>query len=178
MCGEKLTQALSRAYQLGSPPRVRGKAYVTYSPLLSTRITPACAGKSDKALDHRRLIGDHPRVCGEKISHFQRQRTKWGSPPRVRGKVGIILLSIATLRITPACAGKRSTGAEAQVDHRDHPRVCGEKSRSVCAFLRALGSPPRVRGKAFSDNCACPAIRITPACAGKSIKTRCFRIND
>ena len=50
-------------------------------------------------------------------------------------------------RITPACAGKRTSDMGTIVYVWDHPRVCGEKPD--CFFLRKLlpGSPPRVRGK-------------------------------
>ena len=53
-------------------------------------------------------------------------------------------------RITPACAGKRIPNYHKSKDHKDHPRVCGEKAllRPECAF--DLGSPPRVRGKGNS----------------------------
>ena len=35
---------------------------------------------------------------------------------------------IATLRITPACAGNRSVRIIFMVRDRDHPRVCGEQA--------------------------------------------------
>ena len=53
------------------------------------------------------FIGDHPRVCGEKL--YVAALSLWckGSPPRVRGKVILPFTNVPGNRITPACAGKR-----------------------------------------------------------------------
>ena len=32
-----------------------------------SRITPACAGKSGVTLQHKKVMMDHPRMCGEKF---------------------------------------------------------------------------------------------------------------
>ena len=50
----------------------------------------------------------------------------------------------------------------------DHPRVCGEKSQSTSASPRALGSPPRMRGKGVKQSNSRIRMGITPAYAGKS----------
>ena len=91
-----------------------------------------------------------------------------GSPPRVRGKVKHLRIFSNTSRITPACAGKRQERLSSRTNHRDHPRVCGEKSVFPWRSWFTLGSPPRVRGKEHSTNSHQPKHRITPACAGKS----------
>ena len=46
VCGEKTSSSSRFAWELGSPPRVRGKGLIVHSRLDSARITPACAGKS------------------------------------------------------------------------------------------------------------------------------------
>ena len=51
--------------------------------------------------------------------------------------------------------------------HRDHPRVCGEKRRTVHPRRMHLGSPPRMRGKAVAIFRQLHHGRITPAYAGK-----------
>ena len=53
----------------------------------------------------------------------------------------------------------------------DHPRVCGENYVEAGTDVRADGSPPRVRGKHYDSNRDSGAVRITPACAGK---TKCY----
>ena len=51
---------------------------------------------------------------------------------------------------------------------QDHPRRCGENSRSFFASTVILGSPPQVRGKPGYNLLAESAFRITPAGAGKT----------
>ena len=72
-------------------------------------ITPACAGKSAAQSLDRLCAGDHPRVCGEKLSRWVYALSSQGSPPRMRGKE----------RLLP----------EKHTSSVDHPRVCGEKGR-------------------------------------------------
>ena len=119
MCGEKLT---------ATPRRTEPQW-----------ITPAYAGKSSAFRNKRALGWDHPRVCGEKNCAVSIDTSIAGSPPRMRGKAQIRLLSIWQKRITPAYAGKsRSWSAHRQQQRRrhrqqplDHPRVCGEKTKKI-----------------------------------------------
>ena len=53
---------------------------------------------------------------------------------------------------------------------RDHPRVCGEQWKLPCKALEYPGSPPRVRGTVVKGLVKCLSVRITPACAGNSIR--------
>ena len=66
----------------------------------------------------------------------------------MRGKVVLDLQAVKDSGITPACAGKRRRSERAQFKRRDHPRVCGEKARTLIVQDEPQGSPPRVRGKA------------------------------
>lgn len=72
-------------------------------------------------------------------------------------------------RITPAQAGKSRQGNAGQSLQQDHPRVGGEKCGLGKTLMQLEGSPPRGRGKAHRDAGGCPAERITPAWAGKSL---------
>ena len=107
VCGEKTPFSENSFTKSGSPPRVRGKACAICTFPLSQRITPACAGKRGIALDAGTMVLDHPRVCGEKRFLICRQSPRWGSPPRVRGKVRDAEKGKFQAGITPACAGKR-----------------------------------------------------------------------
>ena len=132
----------------GSPPRVRGKERGEIHIFPLVRITPACAGKSVRALPYM---------------HW------WtGSPPRVRGKATHITRGEQSMRITPARAGKSSASRKTAGTFWDHPRVCGEKLFSSPMMASSLGSPPRVRGKVAWYLCRRLRRGITPACAGKS----------
>ena len=152
MCGEKLSAVFTSCINLGSPPRVRGKADKRSALFGGEGITPACAGKSRSGHSHGRTTWDHPRVCGEKA--------RW------------LPGAGALRRITPACAGKRTMRAASRSTTWDHPRVCGEKLEPKDYDAPEKGSPPRVRGKGVRLCCRSPARRITPACAGKSWAAR------
>ena len=108
--GEKLALSSCKQKVLGSPPRGRGEAYglSAFSP--AGRITPAWAGKSQTESYGTTSSEDHPRVGGEKsVSDGPLQ--KWrGSPPRGRGKEGLLGQDPGYVGITPAWAGKRSSG--------------------------------------------------------------------
>ena len=67
VCGEKVPGMILRTGELGSPPRMRGKARQWPKEQVWFRITPAYAGKSDMSLALLRFYWDHPRVCGEKL---------------------------------------------------------------------------------------------------------------
>ena len=81
-----------------------------------------------------------------------------------------LLSTVALERITPACAGKRQINADTGKWQTDHPRVCGEKVDCIPRSLRRKGSPPRVRGKGPVPRSSRGLGRITPACAGKSLR--------
>ena len=168
VCGEKLTTFDSGKLIPGSPPRVRGKVPSRRSNKAKPGITPACAGKSVAIQTRTMTRLDHPRVCGEKTGSSTAAGVHLGSPPRVRGKASGLSVLQRPSRITPACAGKRQERLSSRTNHRDHPRVCGEKSVFPWRSWFTLGSPPRVRGKEHSTNSHQPKHRITPACAGKS----------
>ena len=172
MCGEKLLRSAVRSSSTGSPPRVRGKAVHHKHRHSPGRITPAYAGKRIKLRKRHSICGDHPRVCGEKISEVFRSIAVWGSPPRVRGKERWADENLPDRGITPACAGKSFVVYLTPLAHRDHPRVCGEKNFSCIHNRREKGSPPRVRGKAVPTGPLWFCLGITPACAGKSWSRR------
>ena len=168
VCGEKFNVSAGVMTTPGSPPRVRGKGMIAHGSALSTRITPACAGKSRDQRRPTARVEDHPRVCGEKLRRLPDTFSPAGSPPRVRGKDFGVFAACVNHGITPACAGKRAGTLIISGIVWDHPRVCGEKSPARQSAVIRPGSPPRVRGK---GPCPCVALtraRITPACAGKS----------
>ena len=168
MCGEKSCQTGDGSLALGSPPHVRGKGCTTHVLLPFSGITPAYAGKSYRCPVRSCFPEDHPRVCGEKGRGHRPARCGRGSPPHVRGKGLLQIFVTKPLGITPACAGKSRSGLGLSPAPTDHPRMCGEKEEHSMGFAVKTGSPPHVRGKAFSMWLYTPCMRITPAYAGKS----------
>ena len=131
-------------------------------------ITPAYAGKSAYLSPEDTAGRDHPRVCGEKYSWEKSTCKIFGSPPRMRGKAGLVQIVCRLRGITPAYAGKSLLKLLHHVGLRDHPRVCGEKAYSLVINGSEWGSPPRMRGKGTKRCSSRRGGRITPAYAGKS----------
>ena len=90
----------------------------------------------------------------------------------MRGKGLSELAHTKKARITPACAGKTRAGLPACRVREDHPRVCGENFPLFVLCVFPIGSPPRVRGKHRDPIKSSGRYRITPACAGKTVKLR------
>ena len=169
LCGEKATRQQRKVKKIGSPPPMRGKVKCACKEWNRPRITPAYAGKSPACHKHCHCDGDHPRLCGEKLEKHGRKITNLGSPPPMRGKGGVKVLSATERRITPAYAGKRSSILCTSCNRKDHPRLCGEKRKSPKLRHFHRGSPPPMRGKASSCILHSATVRITPAYAGKRL---------
>ena len=105
-CGENSSSTFDIYREPGSPPRMRGKLIKSVCAICRLRITPADAGKTDREYRYRIPPEDHPRGCGENGI-----TTLWtvkviGSPPRMRGKLILLVFLVLRSRITPADAGK------------------------------------------------------------------------
>ena len=168
VCGEKILSDSSEQAEGGSPPRMRGKGRPRRDKNGQRGITPAYAGKRSGLPKRSMTVRDHPRVCGEKAVQKDDELGPAGSPPRMRGKVWRRTVRTVGTRITPAYAGKRASCRTRRPNGRDHPRVCGEKVTVSSSPLGALGSPPRMRGKAVGPVPLVVRTGITPAYAGKS----------
>ena len=94
-------------------------------------ITPAYAGKSMVTFLLNLASEDHPRVCGEKKVMRGAKDKRMGSPPRMRGKADSVAGVGLEAGITPAYAGKSPFVEIYDVATRDHPRVCGEKTKKI-----------------------------------------------
>ena len=90
-----------------------------------------------------------------------------GSPPHTRGKVFKNLNAFKALGITPAYAGKSLILLFSDNFVWDHPRIRGEKFKTVIISAKFIGSPPHTRGKASTHSQCQRGKRITPAYAGK-----------
>ena len=170
---------------------MRGKGPPAKVQQFCAGITPAYAGKSFNDGYKWFRLGDHPRLCGEKLNGQNGSECVIGSPPPMRGKAFSVYSARAVLRITPAYAGKsamqlgekrvpsvRITPAYAgkstsstvrQSLFEDHPRLCGEKDTTIGGVEGIRGSPPPMRGKAPIAFTSLSFWRITPAYAGKSL---------
>ena len=85
----------------------------------------------------------------------------------MRGKGVFSIRQTERHRITPAYAGKSIHIPPKTLPSKDHPRLCGEKSKSVTTCPMSAGSPPPMRGKVLNIPHSLYDHRITPAYAGK-----------
>ena len=131
ICGEKLVYCFSYAVALGSPPHMRGKVGLKETQSSASRITPAYAGKSQKRGKNHVKRRDHPRICGEKQHLPAIHRRQEGSPPHMRGKACVLFCCVGGIGITPAYAGKRWNEERITGAFKDHPRICGEKTKKI-----------------------------------------------
>ena len=127
-CGEKIFKPRTQPFGKGSPPRVRGKEEENLEDAIAVGITPARAGKSAGTARRGVAARDHPRACGEKENSPSSAQPEGGPPPRVRGKVDLVVYLGNLHGITPARAGKSCSATALCLLHRDHPRACGEKT--------------------------------------------------
>ena len=105
-CGENARYEKKNYYELGSPPRMRGKRKTCHNTHFAERITPADAGKTETATTLSLNAEDHPRGCGENPLRRSAPRRARGSPPRMRGKPAATVKEKLQRGITPADAGK------------------------------------------------------------------------
>ena len=129
---------------------MRGKLLAGILSLLTSRITPADAGKTSIVVLLLGVSEDHPRGCGENILMLLIPMALPGSPPRMRGKLDGSAVAMYFMGITPADAGKTVALSQRLSHIWDHPRGCGENHMQVLHLQRASGSPPRMRGKLYA----------------------------
>ena len=90
----------------------------------------------------------------------------------MRGKPKRLMVDSFGDRITPADAGKTCIGICFCACKRDHPRGCGENSKTYVDVRGTVGSPPRMRGKPSKSYSLPSEPGITPADAGKTIRAK------
>ena len=91
-----------------------------------------------------------------------------GSPPHARGIPTDTPRYLATLGITPACAGNTCLTWHWLTWCRDHPRMRGEYADQAEKGKLEPGSPPHARGIRGNRGDRVRESGITPACAGNT----------
>ena len=95
-----------------------------------------------------------------------------GSPPHARGRRFDDPVGSVDPGITPACAGKTFQLDQWQAGDRDHPRMRGEDPDEDARQAPPQGSPPHARGRLRHQEHRRLQQRITPACAGKTLRRK------
>ena len=135
--------------------------------VVTTRITPAHAGRILWTTNTGRKRKDHPRACGKNPLGVFFYSEHLGSPPRMREEFSPHLSFFPDSRITPAHAG-RIDSAYCRINFiEDHPRACGKNLGRIPYIRKVGGSPPRMREEYSTAYTKGDNSGITPAHAGR-----------
>ncbi len=164
----------------GSAPRARGTPVLECALVGLGRISPACAGNTNRGTPASTHRPDQPRVRGEHCTSCSNPLGGSGSAPRARGTPHPGTSRAPRCRISPACAGNTWTRLMHRPSTTDQPRVRGEHHERTNCSTPGCGSAPRARGTRSSRPTLRPGRRISPACAGNtsSLYTRQRRTAD
>ena len=105
-CGANGAQQGKQVGSAGSSPRVRGKRPCVGIGRRPRRIIPARAGQTMIVRIGLMTVSDHPRACGANMGMTEKLKDKYGSSPRVRGKLWFAIWLVLQIRIIPARAGQ------------------------------------------------------------------------
>ena len=169
MRGEDVFREVYDRVQPGSPPHARGRRHGMLDLKNNLRLTPACAGKTGRVWAPRRRNQAHPRMRGEDVWAAYSASPGEGSPPHARGRLIVVIPGTVRVRLTPACAGKTEASAASTAASRAHPRMRGEDDDKAPAAGMMNGSPPHARGRRVQARRGNHFLRLTPACAGKTV---------
>ena len=145
-CGEHGISGCTVWLYCGSSPRMRGTLRPPTAWRLIVGIIPAHAGNTPPPVPPRPDVTDHPRACGEHYTWPDPCCFKYGSSPRMRGTLALVIVCMCILRIIPAHAGNTDPAWSQSLDLADHPRACGEHCSGVSVRAEGGGSSPRMRG--------------------------------
>ena len=147
---------------------MRGKLRLCGGDCRVRRIIPAHAGQTTALPSASRSPSDHPRACGANGPAPRSPTRTTGSSPRMRGKLGLLLLGFGILRIIPAHAGQTTSPPGRSPASPDHPRACGANEQGHLMLRLLHGSSPRMRGKHAGQDYSSASARIIPAHAGQT----------
>ena len=186
MRGEEYIPLSCLCARMELPPLARGRGSWWCIATYRYGITPACAGKSDRAVNHFPGHRNYPRLRGEEPSCKPsnkitaelpplargRECPRWTTaplpelPPLARGTELMPWQQQVANGITPACAGNRDNiRYQAGLDG-NYPRLRGEQAKSCRLPISIRELPPLARGTGALTVVFHRVLGITPACAG------------
>ena len=151
----------------GSSPQVRGRLMFRLRLLLLIRLIPAGAGQIAMRGLLRSCSAAHPRRCGADSTVSTRSRTRSGSSPQVRGRLGFCSSCLLQIRLIPAGAGQIEVAMAQSMGKSAHPRRCGADQVLLPVGGGAGGSSPQVRGRLIICDARKSSTRLIPAGAGQ-----------
>ena len=167
-----------RVFMFGSSPRRRGTRVVRLVQRGRNRFIPAQAGNTAQICSSHSFTSVHPRAGGEHREMKQKALPVYGSSPRRRGTLTVILGPWAAQRFIPAQAGNTRGLARRRKQSTVHPRAGGEHNAGRRFFPHGGGSSPRRRGTLKCIECFARTGRFIPAQAGNTQACKMSRISS
>ncbi len=171
-CGAHIQVDRSMFRLQGSSPRMRGSHVMKRTVRAAQGIIPADAGLTRLSCSCDSRLRDHPRGCGAHRNKVAKNRSHWGSSPRMRGSLALLLRTAGGERIIPADAGLTPKLNLYRKAVRDHPRGCGAHTLRASLLRRSAGSSPRMRGSHTRYRAGRWKHGIIPADAGLTLLLR------
>ena len=131
MRGERPVRCLLSSVRDGSSPHARGTPENGQHACQDERFIPACAGNAIGRKADTLSYPVHPRMRGERFPANDPGPYAGGSSPHARGTRIDPMDKAQYLRFIPACAGNARVWAAARPPATVHPRMRGERGRSV-----------------------------------------------
>ena len=157
---------------VGSPPRGRGRPGRAAARRPAGGLTPARAGTASSSSPAPGASRAHPRAGGDGRPDDLRHGAGEGSPPRGRGRQGVVREGQRAGGLTPARAGTVARCPRRAGCGWAHPRAGGDGASPSSPFASPTGSPPRGRGRHPRLPESDLSAGLTPARAGTASRTR------
>ncbi len=167
VCGGTTLSEAALRLLAGLSPRVRGNQIDAYLQAVGRGSIPACAGEPSRLFRRERARAVYPRVCGGTRGYGDRDASRDGLSPRVRGNHDRPPFALLHIRSIPACAGEPLPLGRYGSSQEVYPRVCGGTEQIHAAHDEEDGLSPRVRGNLARELCDPVYARSIPACAGE-----------
>ena len=136
--------------------------------VMSVRLIPAHAGKTDVCFSVSVSVQAHPRSRGENLEDHWEVLEADGSSPLTRGKRASRQTTSEVTGLIPAHAGKTTPRWSNLSSRSAHPRSRGENRGRWRQHVGVDGSSPLTRGKLLLLLVGCLPMRLIPAHAGKT----------
>ena len=167
-CGEDVALPLPHLVVSETPPRVWGRRKNNFRTYTPGGNTPTRVGKTFQILKKKTRGKKHPHACGEDPVN-KRQTGRMGeTPPRVWGRLVVVVFANCLTRNTPTRVGKTLRLLLCVVQHQKHPHACGEDVALPLPHLVVSETPPRVWGRPEREEAIRTMPGNTPTRVGKT----------
>ena len=152
----------------GSSPHTRGTHDQGLRRQKEGRFIPAYAGNAPCHLPGSGGRSVHPRIRGERLAAYGRDRRRNGSSPHTRGTQLPPTRPLPVGRFIPAYAGNAPPSLCSARATPVHPRIRGERLNQEAIDGIGDGSSPHTRGTLGKTGRPVPWDRFIPAYAGNA----------